>query len=60
MQQIWHEQYLLHAFLMFNREFEVLVSWSYLHFEAQPAVTAMFPWYHANRCLSSFWMRRVT
>lgn len=57
--QIWQEQYLLHAFLMFNREFEVLVSWSYLHFEAQPAVIAMFPWYHADRCPSSFWMRRV-
>lgn len=57
--QIWQEQYLLHAFLMFNREFEVLVSWSYLHFEAQHELKAMFPWYHASRCPSSFWMRRV-
>lgn len=57
--QIWQEQYLLHAFLMFNREFEVLVSWSYLHFEAPEALRSMFPWYHSSRCPSSFWMRRV-
>lgn len=57
--QIWQEQYLLHAFLMFNREFEILVSWSYLHFEARADVKALFPWYHADRCPSSFWMRRA-
>jgi hypothetical protein len=57
--QIWQEQYLLHAFLMFNREFEVLVSWSYVHFEAREAVKTLFPWYHSSRCPSSFWMRRA-
>ncbi|HKY22399.1 MAG TPA: class I SAM-dependent methyltransferase [Vicinamibacterales bacterium] len=57
--QIWQEQYLLHAFLIFNREFEVLVSWSYVHFEASEQVRAFFPWYHSSRCPSSFWMRRV-
>ena len=57
--QIWQEQYLLHAFLMFNRDFEILVSWSYLHFEAPEAVRTLFPWYHSTRCPSSFWMRRV-
>lgn len=56
--QVWQEQYLLHAFLLFNREFEVLVSWSYLHFEAPAALTALFPWYHTSRCPSSSWMRR--
>lgn len=57
--QIWQEQYLLHAFLLFNREFDVLVSLSYLHFEAQERLTQMFPWYHSARCPSSFWMRRI-
>jgi predicted O-methyltransferase YrrM len=57
--QFWQEQYLLHAFLMFNEAFEILVSWSYLHFEAAGKVRTLFPWYHSSRCPSSFWMRRA-
>jgi len=57
--QIWQEQYLLHAFLMFNREFEVLLCGSYLHVQHLAALRQLFPWYHAERCPSSFWMRRV-
>ena len=57
--QIWQEQYLLHAFLMFNREFEVLNSASYLHVKYFDALRRLFPWYHVDRHPSSFWMRRV-
>jgi hypothetical protein len=56
--QIWQEQYLLHAFLMFNQEFEVLSSLSYLHCKFQDELKVLFPWYHVNRWPSSFWMRR--
>lgn len=56
--QFWQEQYLLHAFLMFNSEFEVLLCSSQLHFNRLQELKALFPWYHENRCPSSFWMRR--
>jgi predicted O-methyltransferase YrrM len=56
--QIWQEQYLLHSFLMFNSEFEVLLCSSYLHFKRLQDLKNLFPWYHENRCPSSFWMRR--
>ncbi len=58
--QIWQEQYLLHSFLMFNSEFEVLLCSSYLHFKRLQDLKNLFPWYHENRCPSSFWMRRKT
>jgi predicted O-methyltransferase YrrM len=56
--QIWQEQYLLHAFLMFNEEFEVLLASSYLHFRYLDELKQLFSWYHPQRCPSSFWMRR--
>ncbi|KHD08597.1 hypothetical protein PN36_02720 [Candidatus Thiomargarita nelsonii] len=58
LKQFWQEQYLLHAFLMFNQEFEVLSSLSYLHCKFQNELKVLFPWYHVNRWPSSFWMRR--
>ena len=57
--QFWQEQYLLHAFLMFNREFQILLSNSYLHKKYQPELMHMFPWYHTERWPSSFWMVRT-
>ena len=57
--QVWQEQYLLQAFLVHNREFEVMCSMSYLHFKYVDELVRMFPWYHRSRCPSSFWMRRV-
>jgi predicted O-methyltransferase YrrM len=56
--QIWQEQYLLHAFLMFNREFRVMLASSQVHFKDPGRLKRLFPWYHLNRCPSSFWMRR--
>jgi hypothetical protein len=56
--QIWQEQYLLHAFLVYNSEFEVLLSNSYLHHKHRRELVELFPWYDQNRLPSSFWMRR--
>ncbi len=54
----WQEQYLLHAFLMFNHEFEVMLSMSTLHFKHQGKLKELFSWYQSERWPSSFWMRR--
>ena len=54
----WNEQYLLQAFLTFNREFEVLLANHYLEQNHQHALQAAFPrspWWGGG----SFWMRRV-
>jgi predicted O-methyltransferase YrrM len=58
--QIWQEQYLLQAFLMFNQEFEVLLSSSYVHFKHLDELQRIFPWYDGKRWPSSFWMKRKT
>jgi predicted O-methyltransferase YrrM len=57
--QIWQEQYLLQAFLMFNEAFRVELCASYLHLKHLQELSAVFPWYHKDRCPSSFWMRRI-
>ena len=55
----FHEQYLLQAFLMFNSEFEVLVSDSYLHFTQPEVLRKAFANYDpAKHEPGSFWMRR--
>ncbi len=58
MKMFWQEQYLLHAFLMFNHEFEVMLSLSYMHFKHQDRLRELFPWYRPDRWPSSFWMRK--
>lgn len=58
LKMFWQEQYLLHAFLLFNHEFEVMISMSYLHFKHQSKLKELFPWYQSERWPSSFWMRR--
>jgi Methyltransferase domain len=55
--RFWTEQYLLHAFLIFNSEFEVLMGNSYLgqyHMEDLKATFPISPWWGGG----SFWMRR--
>ena len=55
--RFWTEQYLLQAFLIFNREFEVLIANSYLHHHYAPDLKAAFP--NLRRWIGgSFWMRR--
>jgi hypothetical protein len=54
----WNEQYLLHAFLIYNRAFEVLYSNPWItmhHLDAMKAVFPRSPWYGGT----SFWMRRT-
>jgi len=55
----WTEQYLLQAFLMFNREFEVLWGGSYMHLEHSDELMRHFPSYQRDAWPGSFWMRRV-
>jgi hypothetical protein len=53
----WTEQYLLHAFLLFNHEFEVLFANAFMgarHGEVMRAVFPTSPWWGGG----SFWMRR--
>jgi hypothetical protein len=55
--RFWAEQYLLQAFLTFNREFEVLMANGYLghhYMEDLKATFANSPWWGGG----SFWMRR--
>jgi hypothetical protein len=56
--QIWQEQYLLQAFLMFNKDFEILLSLSYMHYKYLNNLKSLFPWYQERRWPSSFWMSR--
>jgi len=56
--RFWCEQYLLQAFLAFNRDFEVLMANSYLGLRHEAAMRRVFPrspWWGGG----SFWMRRV-
>lgn len=56
--RFWTEQYLLQAFLAFNRHFEVLMANGYLELRQPGALRAAFPhspWWGGG----SFWMRRV-
>jgi len=56
--RFWCEQDLLQAFLAFNREFEVLLSNSFLGLRHERAMRDVFPrspWWGGG----SFWMRRI-
>lgn len=56
----WNEQYLLQAFLAFNRSFEVLAAANWLQRTHPQALAAAFPSWTADRVPGSFWMRRVS
>ena len=55
--RFWTEQYLLQAFLMFNQEFQVLVSSAYLKEYFEPELKQIFP-QAAPWQGGSFWMHR--
>lgn len=61
--QFWTEQYLLHAFLAFNTEFEVLFAAAFMMPQNTNEFKSVFPYYdevaHAPGS-GSFWMRRKT
>lgn len=58
----WNEQYLLRAFLAFNRAFEVLWAGRAMHVHHPEVLARSFPSYPqhaADNFPSSFWMRRT-
>jgi predicted O-methyltransferase YrrM len=55
----WNEQYLVQAFLAFNRAYEVLLSASYLHYAHPELLQAAVPSYRAGVWPGSLWLRRV-
>ena len=56
----WTEQYLLQAFLAFNRAFEVVLAMAWLHERHPDRLEAAFAAYRRDRYLpGSFWMRRA-
>lgn len=56
--RFWTEQYLLQAFLAFNREFEVLWAGSHMHLTHPSELQTAFSSYGRQRDPGSFWMRR--
>jgi predicted O-methyltransferase YrrM len=57
----WDEQYLLHAFLLFNSQYEILWASHYMHLRHPDELARAFASY--PRCSTpptSFWMRRRT
>jgi hypothetical protein len=57
--RFWTEQYLLQAFLCFNRAFEVLWASSYMHLNNPQALENAFSSYHREtRWPGSFWMQK--
>jgi hypothetical protein len=58
--RFWTEQYLLHAFLAFNSDFEVLFATSFLHLEHPDELERSFACYERNSGIpGSFWFRRT-
>lgn len=56
----WNEQYLLHAFLLFNDSFEVLWAGSYMHLNNPDALERAFSSYSRDeRWPGSFWIRKI-
>ena len=57
---MWDEQYLLEAFLSFNREFEVVLAANWLAHDHREALRQAAPLLSRDRTREpgSFWMRR--
>ena len=58
--RFWTEQYLLQAFLAFNKSFEVLWAGSYMHLRHPDKLEAAFSSYkREQRWPGSFWIRKI-
>ena len=58
--RFWNEQYLLQAFLAFNRAFEVIWAGSFMHQSHSDTLKKAFSHYDpATVTPGSFWTRRV-
>jgi predicted O-methyltransferase YrrM len=57
----WTEQYLLHAFLAYNSEFEILWGSRFMQLEHPQEIASAFPFYRREHRITSFWIqRRIT
>lgn len=56
--RFWTEQYLLQAFLCYNRAFEVVWAGGYMHLKHPEELSAAFASYGPGRHPGSFWIRR--
>ena len=55
----WTEQYLVHAFMKFNSDFEVLWASKYMHISQADRLQAVFPYFDSGKHqISSCWIRR--
>lgn len=55
----WTEQYLVHAFMKFNSDFEVLWASRYMHLSQPARLKAVFPYFDPEtHQIMSFWIRR--
>jgi len=55
----WTEQYLVHAFMKFNSEFEVLWASRYMHLSHSARLQSVFPYFDPEKHqIMSFWIRR--
>ncbi len=56
----WNEQYLLHAFMMFNRSFEIVWGGSFAHISIPEKLEKYFNSYNREKeWPGSFWIRKV-
>lgn len=55
----WSEQYLLWAFLLFNRAYDVLWASRYMQLTRGAALARVFDAYGADYRMTSFWIRRA-
>jgi len=59
--RFWNEQYLLQAFLTFNKAFEVLWAGSYMNLTCPDQLQAAFSHYERGRTMpGSFWVRKTS
>ena len=58
--RFWNEQYLLQAFLTFNKEFEVLWAGNYMKLKHPDKLAEVFSSYDSLATPVSFWLRRCS
>lgn len=57
--RFWTEQYLLHAFLQFNSNFEIIWASKYQHLNNAIMIKKVFPYFKPEgHLITSFWIRR--
>ena len=55
----WSEQYLLQAFMQFNRDFEIMWASRYQHLNNELMIKDVFPYFEQRKHrITSFWIRR--